>query len=209
MIDKIDRPEAPPAYYITRPKDAKESQHEQQERKDEEGERRRKEASEKEWSKFDRRTTVIRPHSARREQIRRCLFRGVFLHSGVGTLQLDVIWRDGHKTAGALVLLARLEDYLRLKKFSPGQEVPDTFWSHGGKVEMGLIQVISSGVPSRQGARTEAEGRGARKTSPASPSALEAAGILKHSGRGIRWGVLAVYALLAGIALMIVLAIVR
>lgn len=207
MVDKIDRPEAPPAYYITRPKDAKESQHEQQGRKDEEGDRRRKEEAEKEWSKFDRRTTVIRPHSARREQIKRCLFRGVFLHSGVGTLQLDVVWKDGHTTPGALVLLARLEDYLRLKKFAPAQEVPDTFWSRGGKVEMGLIQVISSGVPAREGSR---KGPGAKKPPPSpASSALESMGIVGGEGRRVQWGIVALYAIFAAIAVMIVLAMVR
>lgn len=146
MVDKIDRPDAPPPYFITRPKDAKESQHQQSQQREEQEKRRQKELLEKDWSKFDRRERVIRAVRTARDQIDRCLFRGVFLHSGVGTLQVDVIWKDRRRTDGALVLLRRLEDYLRLKRLRPGEEVPDKFWSRGSMVELGVIQLISSGT---------------------------------------------------------------
>ena len=206
MVDKIDRSEAPPAYFITRPKDAKESQHENKERGDEEGERRQKEQAELEWSKFDRRTTAIRPLKASRAEISRCLFRGVFLHSGVGTLQIDVIWRDGRRTLGALVLLPRLEDYLRLKKFAAGQDVPDAFWSRNGAVELGIISAISPGqqqsrgIPSGESHAVQTRRRGG--------SLFAAMGAVDRSGR-INWGVVAIYSFFFVLAVFIVVSILR
>ncbi|HPM41185.1 MAG TPA: hypothetical protein PLY45_01960 [bacterium] len=201
MVDKIDRPEAPPAYFITRAKDAKESQHEQKGQRDEEGEQRQKEQAEKDWSKFDRKTTVIKPLRTSREKVARCLFRTVVLHGGVATLQVDVIWKDGHKTDGALVLLARLEDYLKLKKFAKGQEVPEEFWSKQGRVDLGIIQVISSSPQSREikGTRAEESPADEGKTG----SLLEAAGLVEGKSRRVRWGVVAAYAIFAAIAALV------
>lgn len=145
MVDRIDKPDAPPPYFISRPKDAKESQHQQSQQREEQEKRRQKELLEQGWGKFDRRTRVVRAVRAARAEISRCLFRTVFLHSGVGTLQIDVLWKDGRRTDGALVLLGKLEDYLKLRRFAPGQEVPDSYWSRGATVELGVIEVISPG----------------------------------------------------------------
>lgn len=147
MVDKIDRSEAPPAYFISRSKDAKESQHQQSQGRDEQEQRYQKEITERSWEKFDKRTRTVKAFRTRRDQILRCLFRSVILHNGIGTLQLDVIWKDGHQTSGALVLLKKLEDYLKLKRFGPGQEIPDTYWSHGEMVELGIIELIAASSP--------------------------------------------------------------
>ena len=201
MVDKIDRPEAPPAYFITRAKDAKESQHEQKGQRDEEGERRQKEQAEKDWSKFDRKTTVIKPLQTKREKIARCLFRTVVLHGGVATLQVDVMWKDGHKTDGALVLLARLDDYLKLKRFAKGQEVPEEFWSRQGRVDLGIIQVISSAPQSREISGMRAGELPVDEGKPR--SLLEVAGLTDGRCRRIRWGAVAAYLILAAIAALV------
>lgn len=201
MVDKIDRPEAPPPYFITRAKDAKESQHQQSQQREEQEKRRQKELLEKNWSKFDRRERVIRAIRTTRDQIDRCLFRGVFLHSGVGTLQIDVHWKDGRRTEGALVLLGRLEDYLRLKRFRLGQEVPDRFWSRGTAVELGVIQLISSGTTFPSPAAPSGAKAAAPPPPPAPSRILSALGLLEAGSRRFNWGVLVLYA--AGIAITI------
>lgn len=207
MVDKIDRSEAPPAYFITRPKDAKESQHQQKEQGDEQEQRRKQETSEKAWSKFDRRTTVIRPLRAERDTIARCLFRTVVLHSGVGTLQIDVVWKDGRTTNGALVLLARLEDFFRLKKFAAGQEVPEEFWARGAHVELGIIEVLSPGGPQE---RRDGGYRGAAAPeTPRQRSLLEHLRIVDPTSKRVRWGVVAAWLIFAAIAAFAVVAAVR
>lgn len=202
MIDKIDRPEAPQPYQITRPKDAKEDQHRQPDQREEQEKRYQKELSEKEWKKFDRRTIVIKPLRADKNAIARCLFRAVGLRSGVGTLQIDVVWKDGKTTQGALVLLARLEDFIKLKKFKPGQQVPDEFWSRGSAVELGIPQIITtpSAFPDQ---------RSAPKQGPAGKSIrgniLSSLKIADIKSRRINWGIVALYVFLVAV---IVLAIV-
>ena len=58
----------------------------------------------------------------------------------MGTLQLDVVWKDRRVTRGALAIVSQLEDFIALKKLQQGQEVPDKFWSHNEVVELGIIE---------------------------------------------------------------------
>lgn len=203
MIDKIDRPEAPQPYQITRAKDAKESQHHQSNQREGEEKRRQKELTEKQWEKFDRRTTTIKPMRAARADIARCLFRAVSLHSGMGILQVDIIWKEGRATNGALVLLGTLEDFIALKKMSPGTPVPDKFWARGNTVEFGILEVLTAG--------TNLPAAAEEKKAPSPPPGkktgiLSKLGILDQSGKKISWGIAALYVfLLAVIAVAIVL----
>lgn len=199
MVDRIDRSDAPPPYYITRPKDAKESQHQQSEQREEQEKRYQKENAEQAWGKFDRRERTVRALRVSRDQIARCLFRQVVLHSGVGTLQIDVLWRDGRRTNGALVLLRRLEEYLRLKRFTPGQEVPDEFWSRGTMVELGIVQLVGAAVPPMPRAGPSPGGPSVALSKP--PHAwLRALRVIDVEGRHIRWGMVALYATGAAVA---------
>lgn len=140
MIDKIDRPEAPTPYRINAAKDAKESQHQQSTMKDEQEKRRQEEIAGKEWGKFNTRGIRIKPLRTSRNQIERCLFRSVAFHQGLGTLQLDIVWKDKRTTRGALAVVSQLDDFISLKKLQQGQEIPDKYWSHNDVVELGIIE---------------------------------------------------------------------
>ncbi|MFH0800459.1 MAG: hypothetical protein V2A66_09815 [Pseudomonadota bacterium] len=189
MVEKVDRPEAPNPYQITRAKDAKEDQHKPPDEREDQEKRYKKQIEEKEWSKFDRHATTIKPVRVARDQILRCLFRGTNLRSGVAILSVDVHWRDGRKTPGALILLSRLEDFIRLKKFLPGQEVPDEFWGRGPAVELGIIQAAAgSAVPEMENRVVAAHEK------PRRPARwLSAIGLTKGDGRRINWGILVLY----------------
>lgn len=202
MIDKIDRPEAPQPYQITRAKDAKESQHQQSHQREGEEKRRQKELTEKQWEKFDRRTTTIKPMRAARADIARCLFRAVSLHSGMGILQVDVIWKDGRATNGALVLLGTLEDFIALKKMNPGEPVPDKFWARGSTVEFGILQVLTAGTNLPAAAEEKKTPAPAPKKAA---SILSRLGILDQARQKISWGIVALYVFLLSIVVFAII----
>ena len=143
MIEKIDRPDAQQVYTISRAKESKEDRHQQHNPKDDAERERKRRIEGKEWEKFGRRTMTIKPLRVPREKIRQCLFKSVSLHSGIGTLKVDVAWADGKLTRDALMLVRRLEDFLRLRRLSQGEIVPEELWVRGPTVEMGLPQLVT------------------------------------------------------------------
>lgn len=200
MVEKIDRPDAPPPWRINEAKHTAEDRHQQQNPREEMEEQRRKSVEEKDWSKFGRRTTTIKPLRVPREQVLQCRFRSVNLHSGIGTLEVDVRWRDGRVTPNALMLVTRLEDFIALKKLTPGQPVPESFWARGATVEIGIRQV--SGEAAAMTSR-EILGRQPRP-SAAKPAAhwLSTAGILDPATGKIGWGIALMYLFVIALALL-------
>ncbi len=146
MVDKVDRPNVRSAYEISRPKETKEDQHQQQDQKEEMEKRYQKEleGEQEEWSKFGSRTIVIKPKHIPAERIANILFRTVKLHKGIATAQIDVVWKDGRQTKDALFRLISIEHYLKVKKIKPGDPIPREYWENGDEIEIGIPQLISS-----------------------------------------------------------------
>ncbi len=199
MVEKIDRPEAPPPYVVREAKQTKEDRHQQHKPREDAEREQKKQLEEKEWKKFGRRDTIIKPLRVARERISRCLYRGVTLHSGIGTLMVDVRWADGRWTRGALMLVTRLEDFIRLKKLSPGQEVPEDLWARGPMVEMGIVQRIaeSGKFPGKDLSR----GRGEAEIKEEKPSFLQMIGVKDLEGK-TNWGLALLYVFLIAMVVM-------
>ena len=201
MVDKVDRPETPAPYVIREPSQTKEDRHQQQDQKEEAERKQRKEIEGGDWRKFGKQNAIIKQLRVPRERIARCLYRAVTLHSGIGTLMVDVMWRDGKRTRGALMLVTRLEDFIRLKKLRPGEPVPEELWAKGPTVELGIIQrIVGSGrLPGK-----DIGGKGAREERP---PAKEEAGILRALGLVDRegkknWGLALLYLFLIALAVL-------
>ncbi|MFH1831161.1 MAG: hypothetical protein ABH871_10395 [Pseudomonadota bacterium] len=199
MIEKIDRPEAPPPYSVREAKQTKEDRHQQREPREDAEREQKKQLEEKEWEKFGRRDTTIKPLRVARDKISRCLYRAVTLHSGIGTLMVDVSWVDGRWTRGALMLVTRLEDFIRLKKLAPGQEVPLDLWARGPMVEMGIVQrtADSGKFPGRD----LASKKEAPEQKEAKPTLLQKIGIKDKAGK-THWELALLYAFLVAMVVM-------
>lgn len=191
MIDKIDRPDTPPSYQITRPKDAKEDQHRPPSQREEQERKYQKELTEKAQEKFGSRTVTVKSIRVSRESIIKCLFRAVTLSKGVGILQIDVLWKDGRSTKGALVAVGDMRQFIELKKFAAGQEVPEEFWMRGNAVELGIIKTVAAPPPKENG--------------------YEATSVTKRESYKIKinWKMAAVFAAITIVALMIIILVVR
>lgn len=209
MVEKIDRPEAPHPYRVGRAKESRENLPQQQQQREEQEKRYKKKLETAEWGKFGTRTVVIKPVRVPRESIQRCLFRAVSLHSGVGILQADITWQDGRTIRRVLILLRALEDFMRLKKFSPGEQVPENIWARGPTVEIGIPQVISrAGTPPSPRAEEREEGQAREKAQKAISgplSWLSYIGLIDRATGGINWGIVALYLFLAAIAVALII----
>ncbi len=123
------------------------------------------------------------------------------LHSGIGTLMVDVIWRDGKVTRGALMLVTRLEDFIRLKKLRPGEAVPEELWAKGPVVELGIIHRIRGGgrLPGKDLGRGEASMDKAPLVKEV--SWLRVLGLVDREGK-TNWGLALLYLFLIALAVL-------
>lgn len=203
MVEKIDRPEAKPIYEIREPKGTHEDQHQSPNQR-EEAERQYKkqlEGDQKEWSKFGQRSMVIKPFKVPTDRVNRIVLRGINLHKGVGIIQTDITWKDGRDTKGALMRLARMEDYFRLRKLSAGDEVPRDLWEKTTHLEFGILQSIGASGPFTSPGIMEPHDEGTKRT--AKPfDLLKSIGIKDRRTGRISWGIVAFYiAALTGITI--------
>jgi hypothetical protein len=204
MVEKVDRPEAPAPYVVREAKQTKEDRHQQHNPREDAEREQRKQIEGKEWSKFGRQSAVIKSLRVPRERIARFLYRGATLHSGIGTLMVDVAWKDGRLTRGALMLITRLEDFMRLRKLRPGEQVPEGLWAKGPTVELGIIQRVKGGggFPGRDiGGRKVQE---KQVQAPEKFDPLRSIGIVDGKGK-TNWGLVLLYAFLIALAVMAVI----
>lgn len=207
MVEKVDRPDAQPPWRITAPKESREDQHQQQDQREEQEKRYQKQLEGRDWKKFGTRTVVIKPMRVPRGEIDRCLFRAVAMRSGIGTLQAAIRWRDGQETKVALILLRRLEDFLRVKKLAPGAVVPEDIWGREETVEIGIPQIIENARPGGRtlaggGTQTTGERSATRRRAP--PRFLVTLGLLDGATGRIRWGIVLTYLMLIAFAIALV-----
>ena len=201
MIERINKPEAPVPHRVEQAKQTKEDRHQQQNPKDDAEREQRKQIEGGDWEKFGRQNAVIKQLRVPRDRIARCLYRAVTLHSGIGTLMVDVIWRDRKITRGALMLVTRLEDFIRLKKLTLGKDVPEELWAKGPTVELGIMQRSGGAIPGKDiGGKREADAVAA----PEKPGALQRIGIMDREGKP-NWGLALLYLFLLTLAVMAVI----
>lgn len=191
MVEKVDKPQAPPAYQILPTKEAKDDQSRKQEQ--EEGEEHyQKSDVGADWGKYRGRAMTIKPVRVARDRIDRVLFRNTVLKSGMGILEASVVWKDGRTTEPVLFLLPRPEDYMKLRLMKRGQTVPDNFWAKGDQIDMGIVQMEpQSGSWSTKDLSHEAKAR--KAVAPLSSSLLSKIGLVDRATRKFQWLMLLVY----------------
>jgi len=192
MVEKVSKPEAPPAYHILPAKEARDDQSRRQEQ--EEGEEAyQKTPAKGDWDKYRSRTMSIKPVRVPRSRIDRILFKNTVLRAGVAILEAAVVWKDGRTTESALFLMSGTEDYMRLKVLKRGQVVPESFWARGAEIEIGIVQGESpSGSWGTKELEREAkEEAGVKKIS----RFLSAIGLVDPMTGRFQWFILALYLL--------------
>lgn len=200
MVEKVDKPQAPPAYQILPSKEAKddESKREQYE----EGEEHyQKGGGSEQWAKYRGRAMTIKPVRVPRERIDRVLFKNTVTKSGMGILEAAVVWKDGRTTDPVLFLIPRPDEYMKIRLLKRGQVVPESYWAKGPEIEMGLVQM----EPSSGSWGTKELKREAKAVRAAKPGAPLLATMGIYSAGRFSWTMFMIY--MAGLA-VIVLAII-
>lgn len=198
MVERINRPEAPPPHRVQAAKETKDDDsRKEQERESEEKYQKMKPSGE--WQKFRGRAMTIKPVRVPRDRIDRVLFRNIILRGGVCILEATVVWKDGRKTEPALFLLSRPEDFMRLKGMARGEKVPENYWARGPEIEMGVVQAESpSGSWGIQEVEEERKEQKKMEKKP-SPILTKLGFVDKATGR-FQWVTLLVY--IIGIAIL-------
>lgn len=185
MVDKVDRPEARTPYRINEPTHAKGNQPQGGGQQQEEANY-QQEKEQKEWGKFHATQLTIKPVRVAREKLRACYFNYTTIRQGVPLLVADLAWANGQTTEGAHFILPRHEDFLKLRAYRRGQEVPDAFWAHSDEVEIGIPELHgTSGKFRVPNFETSPSGR---SSSTAPPPWAIALGLIDAATRKIRWG---------------------
>lgn len=205
MVDKIDRPEAPAPWRIKEPgrtKDDRPSQ-QQQESKEQKKERFEKRA-EGRWQKFDSRTMIIKPMRIALRDIRSLRFRNVTFHGGIVTIEGDLEWMNGRITEGAMLVLAGIEEYMRVKRLPLNAEVPREIWARTDPVEIGIPQERTPSGSFSIEEMEQAEEEEAAEVKRPSFKLLETLGLVNKDTGAFQWATLVLYLLIAvGLALAI------
>lgn len=151
MVDKIDRPEAPPAYQVVATTATKDNrgQSQPQQQEDEFS----SPGTEAEWRRFHGRIQDRKLLKIRREDITRAIFRQALLQRRAAIVETDLELSNGQVLQQSQFLLSRLDEFWQWKGYAIGQEIPLTMLLREPYVEVsvpqhgGVPQSAASGVP--------------------------------------------------------------
>lgn len=138
MVERINKPEAPPAYEVQATKETDDDQSRRENQEEPEGSDKKDVGTG--WSKFSSRKLIVKNIKVPKNRIDKVLFRNTALRSGSCVLEAKIIWKDGRSTEPALFMMNHIENYMRLKAFKRGQIVPEDFWAVGPEIQIGVVQ---------------------------------------------------------------------
>lgn len=147
MVEKIDRPEAPPPYFIQGTLATKRDR-QQQESRPPPDEFSGSHAA-PEWQRIYSTTTNRRYMKVRREDIGRCYFRQTLMQRGVALLEADIELKDGRIIKNAQMILPSREQYWVLKKLQPGQEMPLELYFKEAMIEISIPGLAKAPQPAK------------------------------------------------------------
>jgi hypothetical protein len=201
MVDKVDRPEAPPTWKIKEPARTKDDRRsrQQEESKEQKKEKFEKRASEGRWQKFDSRTMVIKPIRVPLRDIKGFRFCSVTIHSGVATMEADMDWVNGRITEGTMVRIGGFEEYVKANHLSVGEGVPRELWAKSDPLEVGIPQekAPSGSYAAKELEREAEEERKKKQAIPKKRSLLAMIGLKNKRTGEFQWTMLIFYLLIA------------
>lgn len=121
-VEKVDKPEPPPTYYVeatVQTKDDRGKRQDQQQSDEYSGSH-----AAPGWQKIYASSSNRRYLKLRREDITRAWFRGTVMQRGISLAEVDIQLKDNRVLKSAHVILTVREDFWTLKKFQPGQDIP-------------------------------------------------------------------------------------
>lgn len=132
MVDRVDKPDAPPAYLVKSPTEAKKDKPKEERRQEDlpTFQRGKEEALYRE--KFQGETSGLKTVKVALAELQGFLFKRATPRHGVPMVDADLIWKDGKQLAGVSFLLKNWQDFMRIKNLKAGEPIPAPFWNYGG-----------------------------------------------------------------------------
>lgn len=145
MVDKVDKPNPPPAYSVTGATETKRDKPQEQRRQEDLATfQRQKNSSFTE--KFQGQTGYTKTVFVPLRQIKTLQYKRSTPRQGIPTADADLTLFDGTKIDNVSFLLRNWQDFMRIKHFKPGDPIPPEFWNFGGeKLEITIRSIHTSG----------------------------------------------------------------
>lgn len=145
MVDKIEKPDRPPAYSISGTTETKRDKP-REEKGQEDLPTFKKEEPSLYREKFQSEVGISKTVYVPLDQIQKLLFRRATPRHGAPTVEADLVWKDGRTTEGISFLLHNWQDFLKIKNLKVGDIIPAEFWhSTSPNLEVTIRQMSPSG----------------------------------------------------------------
>lgn len=146
MVDRVDKPEAPPPYRVTQTTEAKKDKPQDERRQEDLPTFKQKDKGENLYREKFQSEASSKTFKVPLNEIQRLLFLRAVPRHGVPMVDADLIGRDGKKIPSISFLLKNWQDFMQIKKLKAGETIPPPFWSYGGThIEVTMRSISTSG----------------------------------------------------------------
>lgn len=164
MVDKVDRPEAPPSYAVTRSTETKRDKPQEEKRQEDLPTFKQKEEA-LYREKFQETSAPPKTFKVPLEEVKSFLFVRAIPRHGTPMADADLVWKDGKKLQGVSFLLKNWQDFMKIKNLKAGEVIPPSFWNYGGShLEITVRGTTISGPWNLREIQEEGEGISPSKT---------------------------------------------
>lgn len=158
MVDRVDKPDAPPPYLVKSPTETKKDKPKEERRQEDlpTFQQGKEEALYRE--KFQGETGVLKTVKIALEEVDGFLFKRAIPRHGVPMVDTELVWKNGKKLSGVSFLLKNWQDFMQIKNIKAGEKIPPPFWNYGGTyLEITIRSTQTSGPWNLREITTEAK----------------------------------------------------
>lgn len=147
MVDKVDRPEAPPAYQVRSPTETKKDKPKEERRQEDLPTFKKQDEAALYREKFQQDASILKTVKIPFEEIQAFLFKKAIPRHGAPMADAELVLKDGKKIANVGFLLRGWQDFMKIKNLKPGEMIPPEFWNYQGpQVEITIRSIATSGL---------------------------------------------------------------
>lgn len=146
MVDRVDKPDAPPPYRVAQTTEAKKDKPQDERRQEDLPTFKQKEKEESLYREKFQSEAMSKTFRIPLEEIGRLHFVRATPRHGVPMADAELVAKDGKKIPGVSFLLKNWQDFMRIKNIKTGEAIPEEFWNYGKThLEITIRSVTTSG----------------------------------------------------------------
>lgn len=146
MVDKVDRPDAPPAYAVRAPTESKRDKPKEERRQEDLPTFKKRDEADLYREKFQQETGAIKTVKVPAAEIQAFLFKKAIPRQGSPMADAELVLKEGKKILNVGFLLKGWQEFMKIKNLKPGEVIPPEFWNYQGpQVEITIRSITTSG----------------------------------------------------------------